>query len=242
MNIVMPAAGRGQRFVDAGFKDAKPFIKINGEPMIKVAFDNLGLNERDDNVFMIFNKEHFLKHQKEIAELPKNCKVSVLSEVTQGATCTVLTLKSLIDNDEPLLVMNCDQYVLFDKIAFWKTLEMSGLDGMIMVFDEPSRNSKWSFAKVNSVGLVNEVAEKKPISALATVGVYFFARGSDFVKYAERMIALNRRVNGEFYNCPVYNEMIDDGKKIGVFKVARMQGLGTPEDLKEFEKNKCEVF
>ena len=237
----MPAAGRGQRFVDAGFKDAKPFIKVCGVPMIKMVFDNMGLNERNDNVFMIFNKEHFLKHQKELGELPTNCLISVLNEVTQGATCTVLTLKEFINNDEPLLIMNCDQHILFDKDVFWKTLEMNGLDGTIMVFDELSLNPKWSFAKVNSVGLVNEVAEKKPISSLATVGVYYFSKGCDFVKYAEQMIANNTRVNNEFYNCPVYNEMINDGKKIGVFKVAKMQGLGTPEDLKVFEANNCEV-
>ena len=81
------------------------------------------------------------------------------------------------------------------------------------------------------------VAEKKVISANATVGVYYWKKGSDYVSFAESMIKKNIRVNNEFYVCPVFNEAIKDGKKIKTFDIEKMWGLGTPEDLSIFLNN-----
>jgi len=72
---------------------------------------------------------------------------------------------------------------------------------------------------------------------VATVGIYYWRRGSDYVKYAEQMIAKNIRVNNEFYVCPVFNEAIADGKRIRTFNIEKMWGLGTPEDLEHFLKH-----
>ena len=108
-------------------------------------------------------------------------------------------------------------------------------DGGIVTFT--STHPKWSFAKINENGFVTEVAEKNPISDIATVGVYFWKHGSDYVKYAEEMISKNIRVNNEFYVCPVFNQAINDGKKIRVFNIERMWGIGTPEDLNYFLEN-----
>jgi dTDP-glucose pyrophosphorylase len=108
-------------------------------------------------------------------------------------------------------------------------------DGGIVTFT--SIHPKWSYAKVDESGLVTEVAEKNPISNNATVGYYFWKNGSDFVKYAESMINKNKRVNNEFYVCPVFNEAIADGKKISSFDIEKMWGLGTPEDLNYFLEN-----
>ena len=127
---------------------------------------------------------------------------------------------------------NSDQYVDWDSNEFLYSMQADGVDAGILTFE--SVHPKWSFAKVNNNGLVTEVAEKKPISNNATVGIYYWARGSDYVKYAERMIEKNRRVNNEFYVCPVFNEAIEDGKKIKIFPVKNMWGIGTPEDLQVF--------
>jgi dTDP-glucose pyrophosphorylase len=105
-------------------------------------------------------------------------------------------------------------------------------DGGIITFT--STHPKWSFAKLNKYGFVTEVAEKNPISDIATVGVYFWKHGSDYVKYTEQMINKDIRVNNEFYVCPVYNEAIADGKKIRTFNIEKMWGIGTPEDLNYF--------
>ena len=116
-------------------------------------------------------------------------------------------------------------------------IENSKLDGCILTFN--STHPKWSFAKLDTDGYVIEVAEKQPISNIATVGIYFWKKGSDFVKYADKMIHQNIRVNKEFYICPVYNEAIKDGKKFNTYNVKNMWGLGTPEDLNVFlEYNK----
>jgi dTDP-glucose pyrophosphorylase len=112
----------------------------------------------------------------------------------------------------------------------------SNVDGGILVFE--STHPKWSFAKIDDSGYVTEVAEKNPISNLATVGFYYWKMGSDFVKYAEQMIEKDIRVNKEFYVCPVFNQAIQDNKKIKTFSVEKMWGLGTPEDLEKFLKNK----
>jgi dTDP-glucose pyrophosphorylase len=120
----------------------------------------------------------------------------------------------------------------WDSNEFLYAMQADGVDAGILTFE--SVHPKWSFAKVNESGFVTEVAEKKPISNHATVGIYYWARGSDYVKYAEQMIAKNKRVNNEFYVCPVFNEAIEDGKKIKIFPVENMWGIGTPEDLEIF--------
>ena len=84
---------------------------------------------------------------------------------------------------------------------------------------------------------MTEVAEKNPISNQATVGYYYWSRGSNFVKYAEEMIQKNIRVNNEFYVCPVFNQAIRDGKKIYTHTASKMWGLGTPEDLRYYLEN-----
>ena len=110
------------------------------------------------------------------------------------------------------------------------------VDGGIVTFK--STHPKWSFAKIDENNFVTEVAEKRPISTLATVGIYFWKHGKDYVKYAEQMIEKNIRVNNEFYVCPVFNEAIADGKKFKTYNINKMWGLGTPEDLDIFLKNK----
>ena len=110
-----------------------------------------------------------------------------------------------------------------------------GVDAGIVTFT--ATHPKWSFVKLDDKGFVNQVAEKNPISDIATVGLYFWRHGSDYVKYAEQMIAKNIRTNNEFYVCPVFNEAILDNKKIRIKMIERMWGLGTPEDLKNFLEN-----
>ena len=114
-------------------------------------------------------------------------------------------------------------------------VENSKSDGYILTFE--SMHPKWSYIKVDQKNYVTEVAEKKPISNIATVGIYYWKHGKDFVKYAEQMISKNIRVNNEFYVCPVYNEAILDNKKIQKFDIDKMWGIGTPEDLDYFVNN-----
>jgi dTDP-glucose pyrophosphorylase len=140
--------------------------------------------------------------------------------------------KEFIDNDCPLFFANSDQFVNWDSNEFFYKMNETDADGGIVTFK--ATHPKWSFVKLDENGLVTEVAEKKPISDIATVGFYYWKRGSDFVKYANKMIENNVRINNEFYVCPVFNEAITDKKQIRIFNIEKMWGLGTPEDLHDY--------
>jgi dTDP-glucose pyrophosphorylase len=226
-------AGRGSRFEQAGYTFPKPLIDVNGKPMIQVIAENLNV---DATFIYVVQKEHREKYNLDtlLKLITPNCKIVEVDTVTEGAACTTLLAKEYINNDEPLLMANSDQFVEWDSNEFmYKMIEQS-VDGGIVTFK--STHPKWSFAKIDDSGYVTEVAEKNPISNIATVGIYYWKTGSDYVKYAEQMIEKNMRINNEFYVCPVFNEAIGDGKKIKTFDVPRMWGLGTPEDLVQFLK------
>lgn len=234
LNVVIPMAGNGSRFVEAGYSFPKPLIEVNGKPMIQTVVDNLNV---EANYTFIVQKEHYDKYAlKYLLEMiAPSCNIIMVNSVTEGAACTVLLAKNFINNDHPLLLANSDQFVEWDSHDFYYSCENSKLDGCILTFE--SVHPKWSFARLDDDGFVSEVAEKKPISNIATVGIYYWSKGSDFVKYAEKMIEKNIRVNNEFYVCPVFNEAVNDNKKIRTYNISNMWGLGTPEDLDFFLEN-----
>ncbi|WGW06067.1 glycosyltransferase family 2 protein [Tropicibacter oceani] len=232
VNVIIPAAGEGSRFAKAGWKKPKPFIDVEGRPMLDHVIDNVA--PAGASVSLLLRAAH-MDAQPAIVHGFEKAGVDILpvDKLTEGTACTVLLARKVYDNDRPMMVANSDQLVDFDVTDYVQDCLDRGLDGSILVFRDPSMDPKWSFAKLDDQGLVTEVAEKKPISDLATVGIYLFTRGRDFVSATADMIAANERVNGEFYTCPVYNYMIANGARIGVYEVAMdaMSGLGTPEDL-----------
>lgn len=225
MNIVIPMAGAGSRFVTAGYHIPKPFIPIKGRAMVEHVLENVGVPGAK---FYLLSRIEHLNYVANTS-IPSRNDVSfvLVNQPTEGAACTVLRAERFIDNDEPLLIANSDQWVRYDREA-WGTL-ISSCDGAIMTFE--SDHPKWSYAR-DEDGRVVEVAEKRVISEHATVGVYYFRRGSDWVRGAKQMIAKNIRVNNEFYVCPVFNELVAD-LDVRIFAVDAMYGLGTPEDLQQ---------
>jgi dTDP-glucose pyrophosphorylase len=191
------------------------------------------------NFIYIVQKSHRQKYNLDtlLNLITPNCKIVEVDGLTEGAACTVLLAKDLINDDNQLITMNSDQYIDWDSTEFMYQMNEKGYDGSIMCFE--ATHPKWSFAKTNEVGMITEVAEKNPISNQATAGIYYWKRGSDFVKYAEQMIEKNIRVSNEFYVCPVYNEAIADNKKIYNYQILskNMWGIGTPEDLKYYLEN-----
>jgi dTDP-glucose pyrophosphorylase len=234
MNVLIPMAGAGSRFAAAGYTFPKPLIEVNGKPMIQVVAENLNV---DAHFIYIVQKEHYDKYNlKQLLNLiSPGCDIVQVNSLTEGAACTTLLAKELINNDEPLLMANSDQYVEWNSNECLYAFTADGVDGGIVTFR--ATHPKWSFAKLGDDGFVTEVAEKNPISNIATVGIYYWKKGSDYVKYAEQMIEKNIRTNGEFYVCPVFNEAIGDGKKIRVKDIPKMWGIGTPEDLNYFLEN-----
>lgn len=234
LNVLIPMAGAGSRFEKAGYTFPKPLIQVNGKPMIQTVVENIGI---EANYIFVVQKEHREKYNLDamLDLIVPGCDVVEVDGLTEGAACTALTAKALIDNENPLFFANSDQFVEWNPAEFMYSMQETDADGGILTFK--ATHPKWSFAKVNDMGLVTEVAEKNPISDNATVGFYYWKHGSDFVKYAERMIAKNDRVNNEFYVCPVFNHAIKDGKKVRIHDCQEMWGLGTPEDLNHFIEN-----
>jgi HAD superfamily hydrolase (TIGR01509 family) len=231
MNILIPMAGHGSRFAQAGYTFPKPLIEVNGKPMIQVVVENLNI---EAHYIFLVQKEHYEKYQMSymLNLIAPGCDIIQVDGVTEGAACTTLLAKSFIDNDNPLLIANSDQSAEWNSNECLYAFTADGVDGGILTFK--SVHPQYSFARVGPDGFVDLVAEKRPISDLATVGIYYWKRGSDYVKYAEQMIANNTRTNGEFYVCPVFNEAINDGKKVRIKSIQKMWGLGTPSDLQYY--------
>jgi HAD superfamily hydrolase (TIGR01509 family) len=235
MNVLIPMAGAGTRFQKAGYTFPKPLIEIDGKPMIQIVKENLNIEAR--HIFIV-QEEHYEKYNLNylLKLISPGCVIIQADGLTEGAACTTLLASEFINNDEPLLISNSDQYVEWDSNQFMYSMMADQIDAGMATFS--ATHPKWSFAKLDSNGFVSEVAEKKPISNIATCGIYYWKKGADYIKYAEQMIEKNIRVNNEFYVCPVFNEAIKDGKKIKTFSIDRMWGLGTPEDLNNFLRNK----
>ncbi len=233
MNVLIPMAGRGSRFATQGYTFPKPLIDVKGKPMIQVVTENLNIKA---NYTFIVQKEHYEKYslQHLLNLIAPNCNIVQVDGITEGAACTTLLAKEYINNDEPLLMANSDQFVEWDSNETLYAFSNGNCDGGIITF--PATHPKWSYAKLGDDGYVSEVAEKKPISEHATVGIYWWSKGSDYVKYAEQMIEKDIRVNNEYYVCPVFNEAIQDGKKVRIKEIDKegMWGIGTPEDLNYF--------
>jgi HAD superfamily hydrolase (TIGR01509 family) len=244
INVVIPMAGYGSRFSKAGYTLPKPLIDVNGNPMISLVIENLvKIKELCMNVNFIFlvQKEHVLKYNisDKLYSIVKKLgyinpidfiKIIEVDGVTQGAACTVLLASEYINNNERLIIANSDQFVEWNPFDFLMNAQKS--DACISCFK--GSGTKWSYAKIDENKHVTNVAEKVQISNLATTGIYFWKRGSDFIKYANQMISKNVRTNNEFYVCPVFNEAIEDGLKVGVHMCDKFHSLGTPEDLGTF--------
>lgn len=235
MNVLIPMAGFGSRFTEANYTFPKPLIEVkDGKPMIQVVVENLNI---EANFIYIVRQEHYDKYnlQSLLNMLTPNCKIITVDKVTEGAACTTLLAEHLIDNDNPLLIANSDQFVEWNAGEFYHSLNSDSVDGSILLFK--TSHPKYSFAKVDEYGNVIEVAEKIVISDNGTVGIYYWKKGSDFVRCAKSMIAKNIRTNGEFYICPVYSEAIEDNMRIKGFWVDKMWGIGDPEGLRTFLDN-----
>ena len=241
LNIVIPMAGAGSRFAKAGFTDPKPLIPVFGKPMIQLVIDNL-TPACDHQFIFICQRTHVKEYglREKLARFAPGAELIEIDGLTEGAACTVLKAADLIDSPNPLMIANSDQYVDTNINQYLAIESGRHLDGLIMTMK--ATHPKWSFAATDDAGFVTLVAEKDPISDDATVGIYNFAHGADFVLAANQMIAKGLRVNGEFYVAPVYNEMIGRGAKIGIANIGDDQGngmfgIGTPEDLRLFIDN-----
>lgn len=243
LNIVVPMAGAGSRFAREGYSDPKPLIPVGGVPMIRLVIENLRPKCAHRFIF-ICQAAHVVQYDlttklQAWAGAAANAAPAIvigIDGLTEGAACTVLKATELINNTDPLMIANSDQWCDIDINAYLDRMTQGGLDGLIMTMK--ASDPKWSFVGLNNQRLVSRVIEKEVISDEATVGIYNYGCGADFVLAAEAMIAANERVNNEFYVAPVYNRLIANGAKVGIYNIgseaAGMYGLGIPSDLNLF--------
>jgi dTDP-glucose pyrophosphorylase len=244
LNIVIPMAGAGSRFAKAGYSDPKPLIQVHDYPMIKLVINNLKPQCEHRFIFICQNQHVSDYGLNEKLRVWSNGGIVVgIDGLTEGAACTVLAAKDYINNGDPLMIANSDQFVDCD-INHYLSLMGNDTDGIIMTMK--ANDPKWSFVGFDQDGVINNVVEKQVISDEATVGIYNFQRGSDFVSAAEDMIRSNARVNNEFYVAPVYNTIIKNGGKIRHYNIGSeglgMYGLGIPADLELFLSNPVSDF
>jgi NDP-sugar pyrophosphorylase family protein len=242
LQIVIPLSGEGRQFAEQGYVFPKPLVDIAGHPMIEIVVRNVTPREPHRFIF-VCRKEHAEKFAlTEVLNLiAPGCEIIQLDQPTAGALCSVLLAADRLKEEGELLVVNSDQYIDASVDVFLAGARQTGADGSLVIF--PSTHPKWSYVKVED-GEVVAVAEKKPISRNATAGLYYFRDSRNFLKSAERVILKNAAVSGQFYVCPVYNELILAGQSVTVYPIAReqMHSLGTPEDVKTFSANRAFVL
>ena len=234
MHILIPMSGAGRRFAEMGYAKPKPLIEFFGKPMIEHVLKNLG---SDNKYTLCVLKDHydadpsvFNRLKDQVATL----NIVVVDKITQGAAETCLLAKQYIDPESQLMIANCDQMMKWNQKSFENYMVKDILDGSMFVFS--SNSTKNSYVEVDSHNLAVRTAEKQVISPYATTGIYVWDKGIDFVWAAERMIAKNLRANNEVYVCPVYNENIARGDRIGIWSPDEHWPIGTPEDLEIYIK------
>ncbi len=234
INVLVPMAGEGSRFVKAGYTTPKPFIKIFDKELVRYAMDNVQSAEHNLHFILVAREEHVKSSKEQIEELKKDydCSVLTVPSLTEGAACTTLVASLLIDNDNPLFIINCDQFLNhWNPTEFYRNALL--YDGSIVTIE--TNRTDFSYARLyfNS-NFVSQTAEKKVISTHGTVGYYFWTRGHQYVSCAKEMIAARRKHNNEYYVCPVYNEGIGRAMNFTIYPVESMTCLGTPEDVSKF--------
>jgi len=230
-NILIPIAGKGQRFVDEGYVMPKQLIMVGDTQMIDRSLSSIK-NKEDCNLIFCVRRDHINNFSLDNILKKRygdDIKIIIIDKLTRGSVETCLYAKKYINNNDPLVIYTLDVYFepYFDPLKI-----DNSIDGSILTFK--SNNNNYSYAKINKEGYVSATAEKEVISENAAVGVYTFSKGSNFVNYAEQMIDKNITTKNEFYICPLYNLMIEAGLKIKTHPVEKMHLMGTPNELEFF--------
>jgi len=232
-------AGRGARFKDQGYPFPKPLIDILGKPMIIRAVESLEIPDAR-YLFVITKNEYSERVKNTIESIFNNCLFIEIDYVTEGPACSALLYKDQINNDDELIIANCDQIMEWNSNSF--LLNVRQYDGAVVTYHNDT--DKNSYARVNKQGFVTEIREKEVISNISLNGIHYWKNGKSFVNSAEAMIAADDRApNGEFYVGPTYNYMLQVGQTVGIYHIPNQQHhpVGVPFDLDtylQYEKAK----
>lgn len=249
-NILIPMAGAGKRFSDAGYKESKPSIPTtdhrtgNKKPMVVCASLDLPLLDANGNNLILVDRD-FHKENGTEANIKKylpNARFITVDHLTEGQACTCLLAEELINNEDELLIAGCDNGMIINHDKFNRLRKECD----VLVFTY--RNNEAVLANPNAYGWVKideqdnilDVSVKKaisdnPMNDHAIVATFWFKHGKDFVRCANTMIELGDRINNEFYVDKVVTYCLKAGLKTKVFEIDRYLGWGTPKDYESYE-------
>ena len=231
INVVVPMAGRGQRFLDKGISTPKPLLEINSEPFISYVIDSVSFKEA--NFYFLIREQHLKDNNFEKIFKGKNINYNIIpiKEETEGAACTVLLGTNAMDKSLPLIVKDCDQIMNWSKNNFLEFVKRKNIDGILVTV--PTKNPGFSYVELlDDMSTVSRTKEKEIVSSFGNTGCYYFNKTQEYVNYANLMIKKNIRVKNEFYISQVYNEYILDNKKIIHYPIAEIFSINTPTELK----------
>jgi capsule biosynthesis phosphatase len=239
INLLIPMAGAGSRFVKAGYTDPKPLIMSHGKTLIEWAvasFDSFRARHDVHLIFVILDEHNQAFGLGDKLRDLFGADITVLSipTVTSGQAATCLVAKPLINNFNQLIIYNCDTYTTGNE-AMLDLIEAERPDGILACFD--ATDPRYSYARVDDLGYVDLTTEKDPVSNHASTGLYYFRRGQDFVRASEAMIESGETAKGEHYVAPCYNNLLKAGKKVKIYTVKDNWVLGTPDELDYFNAN-----
>ena len=239
--FVIPMAGKGQRFKDEGILEPKFLIETKGRTLFEWSLEGLPLDIASKIIFICLDKhekkydvKNFIKKNMGKKFPSLSYEIILLDKTTDGQVETVLYAKEHINNDSTLVIYNIDTYFLSSRLkSKLLTIKNTTIDGLLGAFN--SNDSKLSFIELDSE-FVKRTKEKEPISDIASTGLYVFSYGKDFVDAAEFMLSNSLNTNNEYYVSELYNILIKRGKKFVIDLAEDFSPLGTPDDIKKFEK------
>jgi dTDP-glucose pyrophosphorylase len=243
MNIVVPMSGLGSRFRNIGIEIPKPLIVVEGRHIVEHAVDSLGIEGQYIFITKKYDKKEYNDQlTKILKDLVPDCIEIQVDREQYGAADACLYAEKYIDNEQPLIITNCDQLLRWDAQEFLDDLDSKDPDGAISIFK--SNDSKNSFAIIKDESVI-ELAEKKVISDNALMGIHYWKHGKDFVSSAKKLLTEYKTIGlKECYISNTYNYLIEDGMYIMPFYMQKNSfiPLGTPEDVNIYEAKVKEFY
>ena len=239
LHIVMPMAGEGSRFAQAGWTTPKPLIELRGVPLFQRAFGSVAIEGVDMKYSFIVRQEHIDSQHidKLITDILPEARIFSVLKTTRGAVETCLVAESAIDDEDAVMVMDCDlefRSVRYNELVKQAlSVPATEADGGALVSFE-SDNPRYSYAEVDETGRVLRTAEKEPISNHALCGAYFFGSGKDFKRIAHQLLDDGTHGKAEFYVWLLYNYLLAEGKVVRLATMEEYYSYGTPEELMRY--------
>lgn len=238
INIVIPLAGKSSFFKEDEIIFPKPFTEICGKTMIEMLIENYQVFQEKQFIFILKEDDVRGFHLDEAIKVlaGKDSKIIIIKEQTQGMACSALLALEWIDNDNPLIIANADQY--FEINLNHVVSSFDNYKAGVITFE--SIHPRWAYVRLDNDLNVIEAVEKNPISKNAIAGFYYYRQGKDFVQAAQKMIEKDVHLNGQFFIAPTLNELILMDKSIGIYKVDKefYHTFYSMEKIREYERIK----